>query len=112
MAARLVSFARTSLVRVSPAFRGIHTAAGALRTSQEFDTAKERSTTLKDDPGNEAKLKLYALFKQATVGQCNAPKPGAFNFVEKVKWTAWSNLGSMTKDEAEKQYIQYVSELE
>lgn len=33
-------------------------------TSQEFNAAKTRLANLKADPGNEAKLKLYALFKQ------------------------------------------------
>jgi acyl-CoA-binding protein len=32
--------------------------------SKQFDDAKARLAQLKDDPGNEAKLKLYALFKQ------------------------------------------------
>jgi len=31
---------------------------------QEFDEAKARLASLKADPGNDAKLKLYALYKQ------------------------------------------------
>lgn len=31
---------------------------------KEFQAASERSKILKQDPGNEHKLKLYALFKQ------------------------------------------------
>ena len=30
----------------------------------DFEKAKERLNTLKDDPGNETKLKIYGLFKQ------------------------------------------------
>lgn len=30
----------------------------------EFNQAKELLNTLKDDPGNDVKLKMYALFKQ------------------------------------------------
>ena len=30
----------------------------------DFEKAKERLNTLKEDPGNETKLKIYALFKQ------------------------------------------------
>lgn len=66
---------------------------------------------LKEDPGNEAKLKLYALFKQATVGPCNTPSPGAFDMVGKYKWTVWNNLGQMSKEEAMKNYIEKVKEL-
>ena len=32
--------------------------------SKEFEEAKNRLSTLTEDPGNEVKLKIYALFKQ------------------------------------------------
>ena len=35
--------------------------------SKEFEDAKVRLTSLSEDPGNEAKLKLYALFKQVNL---------------------------------------------
>jgi hypothetical protein len=35
--------------------------------SKEFEDAKVRLTSLSEDPGNEAKLKLYALFKQVSL---------------------------------------------
>ena len=34
---------------------------------------------------------------QATIGPCNAPKPGAFDFVGKAKWTAWNELGTLSQ---------------
>ena len=33
---------------------------------------------------------------QATVGKCNAPKPGMMDFVGKAKWTAWNDLGDLS----------------
>ena len=33
---------------------------------ENFKAAKEKLNTLKDDPGNDVKLKLYALFKQVS----------------------------------------------
>ena len=33
-------------------------------TSEDLETAKEKLSTLTEDPGNEVKLKLYGLFKQ------------------------------------------------
>ncbi|KAJ7374784.1 hypothetical protein OS493_005134 [Desmophyllum pertusum] len=77
----------------------------------EFQSASERSKTLKQDPGNEHKLKLYALFKQGSTGKCNSPKPGAFDFVAKAKWTAWNDLGDLSKDDAQQKYIDYVNDL-
>jgi diazepam-binding inhibitor (GABA receptor modulating acyl-CoA-binding protein) len=39
------------------------------------------------------KLKLYGFFKQATVGKCNTPKPGFFDFVGKSKWYVFIMIG-------------------
>jgi len=79
--------------------------------SDKFEKAKVELNTLKNDPGNEVKLKMYALFKQAMKGQNNTSKPSAFNFVASAKWTAWKNLGSMTNDEAKLEYIKIVEDL-
>ncbi|KAK7505696.1 hypothetical protein BaRGS_00002967 [Batillaria attramentaria] len=76
-----------------------------------FDAAKERLNTLKEEPGNDVKLKIYALFKQATKGKCNVPKPGALDFVGKAKWEAWNSLGAMSQDDAQKEYIDLVNGL-
>ena len=35
--------------------------------SQKFDKAKDQLNSLKNDPGNEVKLKMYALFKQVNL---------------------------------------------
>ncbi|XP_054719449.1 enoyl-CoA delta isomerase 2-like [Uloborus diversus] len=76
-----------------------------------FQDAMKRVKTLKADPGNDVKLKLYSLFKQATEGQCSASKPSAFDFVGKAKWDAWNSLGAMSQDEAKEKYISLVDEL-
>uniref|UniRef100_A0A3B4Y5F2 Enoyl-CoA delta isomerase 2 n=1 Tax=Seriola lalandi dorsalis TaxID=1841481 RepID=A0A3B4Y5F2_SERLL len=62
-------------------------------TVEQFEQAKGKLSTLRNDPGNEVKLKIYALFKQATQGPCNTPKPGMLDFVNKAKWDAWKSLG-------------------
>ena len=65
--------------------------------SKEFESAKASLASLKNDPGNDAKLKLYGLFKQASVGDCNTPKPGFTDMVNKYKWNAWNSLKKMSK---------------
>lgn len=80
-------------------------------TVEQFEQAKSRLSTLKNDPGNEVKLKIYALFKQATQGPCNTPKPGMLDFVNKVKWDAWKSLGSISQEEARQQYCDLVGSL-
>lgn len=78
---------------------------------EAFQRAVDTVPKLKDDPGNEVKLQLYALFKQASTGQCNTPKPGMMDFVGKAKHEAWSKLGSMSQDEARTKYVETVEKL-
>ncbi|XP_070708933.1 enoyl-CoA delta isomerase 2 [Pempheris klunzingeri] len=80
-------------------------------TVEQFEEAKRRLGTLKNDPGNEVKLKIYALFKQATQGPCNTPKPGMLDFVNKVKWDSWKSLGSISQEEARQQYCDLIGSL-
>ncbi|XP_015710038.1 enoyl-CoA delta isomerase 2, mitochondrial isoform X2 [Coturnix japonica] len=87
------------------------TAAAMQVAQKEFEKAQEQLKLLKNDPGNEAKLKLYALFKQATEGPCNSPKPGMLDFVKKAKWDAWNSLGNLSQDNARQEYAKLVSSL-
>jgi len=50
-------------------------------------------------------LSFYGLYKQATVGKCNTPKPGIFNLRAKAKWNAWNELNDMTVDVAMTRYV-------
>ncbi|XP_069586819.1 enoyl-CoA delta isomerase 2-like isoform X1 [Ranitomeya imitator] len=91
---------------------GIHKTARHMQaTQQDFEKAQNDLKTLKKDPGNDIKLKLYALFKQATQGSCNTPKPGLLDFVNKAKWDAWKAVGSLSQDDARKSYVELVSNL-
>lgn len=67
---------------------------------------------LKTKPNNDELLKLYGLFKQATVGDNTTEKPGVFDFKGKAKWEAWDKLKGTSQEEAEQEYIAYVGDLE
>lgn len=54
---------------------------------------------------NEEKLKFYALFKQATSGECSGPAPSRLNVVAKAKYDAWKAVGKISKDEAKRKFI-------
>lgn len=54
---------------------------------------------------NEQKLRFYSLFKQASVGPCNKPRPPFWNIVEKYKWDAWNSLGLMSLQTAKEKYV-------
>jgi acyl-CoA-binding protein len=77
----------------------------------EFTQAQEDVQQLGDDPGNEAKLKLYALYKQATSGDVSGSKPGMFDMVGRAKYDAWTKAKGLSTDEAKQQYIDYVRSL-
>ncbi|KZX76823.1 acyl-CoA-binding protein [Oleiphilus sp. HI0009] len=62
-------------------------------------------------PSNELKLKMYALFKQATEGDVTGKKPGMMDFVGRAKYQAWEDLKGASADEAMQQYIDAIEEL-
>ncbi|PIK52898.1 putative acyl-CoA-binding domain-containing protein 5 isoform X1 [Apostichopus japonicus] len=56
-------------------------------------------------PSYDMMKKFYGLFKQATEGPCNEPRPAFWNAIKKAKWEAWSSLGDMSKLEAQEGYV-------
>lgn len=56
----------------------------------------------------DLQLKLYGLYKQAMEGKCNQPKPPMYDLKGRKKWYAWSEMGSMSKEEAMAAYVQLV----
>jgi len=62
-------------------------------------------------PSNLTKLIFYGLYKQATVGPCNEPKPSSFNIVNRAKWEAWDRNRAMNKEEAMLGYLAEIRNL-
>jgi len=79
--------------------------------SAAFNTAAEEVKNLVSQPSNEEMLEVYALFKQATVGDCNTTRPGMLDLKGKAKWDAWDAKKGMAKDAAEAEYIELVEKL-
>ena len=77
----------------------------------QFDQAARESQELPTRPDNDTLLKLYALYKQGTVGDVNTKRPGAMDFVGRAKWDAWERLKSTTQDQAMQQYVDLVNKL-
>lgn len=78
---------------------------------KEFESAVTNSKQLPDQP-NENLLKIYGLYKQATEGDVNIEKPtNFFDFKGIAKFNAWEELKGMPKEEAMKQYIQFINQL-
>ncbi|KAJ6640694.1 Acyl-CoA-binding protein like [Pseudolycoriella hygida] len=78
---------------------------------QEFNKAAEEVKTLTKRPTDDELLKLYALFKQGSVGDNNTSKPGILDLKGKAKWNAWNNLKGTTQDAAKQEYVDFANEL-
>jgi diazepam-binding inhibitor (GABA receptor modulator, acyl-CoA-binding protein) len=78
---------------------------------QGFEQAVADSKSLSEKPSTDTLLNLYSLYKQATEGDVNVDPPGAFDFVAKAKFEAWSSLKGKSKDEAKKEYIELINKL-
>lgn len=76
-----------------------------------FTQAQEDVNSLPYRPDNDTMLKLYALFKQATKGDVSGKPPGAFDFVARAKYDAWSNVQGRSADDAMQQYVELVEAL-
>ena len=79
--------------------------------SQQFTQAATIVKKLKTEPNNDELLKLYGLYKQATIGDINIEKPGMFNFKGAKKWEAWNNFKGKSTYDSEVEYIQTVNTL-
>jgi acyl-CoA-binding protein len=73
--------------------------------SAEFDAAVARVSEMTTDPGNDVKLKMYALYKQATQGDVQGKRPGFTNPVGRAKYDAWAEVSGMSTEDAEAAYI-------
>uniref|UniRef100_A0A8C7GTP7 Acyl-CoA-binding protein-like n=1 Tax=Oncorhynchus kisutch TaxID=8019 RepID=A0A8C7GTP7_ONCKI len=80
-------------------------------TQAEFDKAAEEVKQLKAKPADAEMLRVYALFKQAKVGDVNTARPGMLDFTGKAKWDAWEKEKGKNQEEARKEYIALVEEL-
>lgn len=79
----------------------------------KFEEAKKRVMDLPSKPANDVLLELYALNKQATIGdaEINGEKPAMFDFVAAAKFNAWKTKAGVSKEEAQQKYIDYVGQL-
>jgi acyl-CoA-binding protein len=78
---------------------------------KQFDDAAAAVKKLKEDPGNDAKLRLYALYKQGSEGDVEGKRPGFTDMVGRAKYDAWAKVKGTSRDDAMKQYIELVKSL-
>jgi acyl-CoA-binding protein len=77
----------------------------------KFEKAVADSKNLPERPDNATLLKIYALYKQATVGDVEGKRPGFTDMVGRAKWDAWNELKGLAKEDAMQQYVELIEEL-
>ena len=77
----------------------------------QFEEALAASKNLKDRPGNETMLKLYALYKQSTAGDIEGKRPGFTDMIGRAKYDAWAAAKGKSTDDAMREYTALVSSL-
>ena len=79
--------------------------------SAAFQTAVAESKSLPERPDNMTMLQMYALYKQATVGDVQGERPGFTDFVGGAKHDAWAELKGQSKEQAMQAYIDLIESL-
>lgn len=79
--------------------------------ASEFDSAVAAVGRLEKDPGNDVKLRLYALYKQGTEGDVSGSRPGMMDFVGRAKYDAWAKLRGTPAEDARLEYARIVDGL-
>jgi acyl-CoA-binding protein len=77
----------------------------------DFEAAVANSKKLAQRPDNTTLLKIYGLYKQATVGDNAEKKPGFGDMIGRAKWDAWNGFKGTASDDAKQQYIDLIQSL-
>ena len=77
----------------------------------QFEAAEANSKLLPAKPDNPTLLKIYGLYKQATLGDNAEKKPSFSDFVARAKWDAWTANKGLSQDEAKQKYIDLIESL-
>ncbi|VDM52379.1 unnamed protein product [Angiostrongylus costaricensis] len=83
-----------------------------LASNQElFEKAQANLKKLVEEQDVDVKLQIYALFKQATIGDVQGSRPGMMDFAGRAKYDAWAKVKGISKDEAQLKYASLVDSL-
>jgi acyl-CoA-binding protein len=78
---------------------------------KQFEAAVVNSKKLSERPDNNTMLKIYALYKQASVGDNTEKKPGFVDMVGRAKWDAWNGVKGLSTKDAMQQYVDLIESL-
>ena len=76
-----------------------------------FEQASQDAQQLASRPDNQTLLRMYALYKQGSIGDVTGDKPSMTGIVGFAKWSAWNKVKGMTNAEAQQAYVDLVEDL-
>jgi diazepam-binding inhibitor (GABA receptor modulator, acyl-CoA-binding protein) len=79
--------------------------------SDDFAAAQVKVKQLPKTPDASELLELYALFKQATLGDAQGERPGMLDFKGRAKYDAWAAKKGRSSDAAMQSYVVLVEQL-
>jgi len=83
-----------------------------MSTAADFEAAAAHAASPAcTGASNDQKIRLYGLFKQATVGDCETAQPGILDQKGRAKWAAWSALKGKAAEAAMEEYVMKVETL-
>ena len=71
-----------------------------------FKRASKKAWNLTSRPSNSQLLEMYALYKQATEGDCIGKAKGGLK--ERAKWKAWRQVSGTSQSDAMRRYCDVV----
>ncbi|MDB5774535.1 MAG: acyl-CoA-binding protein [Herbaspirillum sp.] len=71
----------------------------------DFEQAVADSKNLAERPDNMTLLKMYALYKQGSLGDAQGERPGMTDFIARAKWDAWNEQKGKSRDSAMQEYL-------
>jgi diazepam-binding inhibitor (GABA receptor modulating acyl-CoA-binding protein) len=82
-----------------------------VKLEDRFNAAAEDVFEVSTRPDDDTMLKLYAYYKQATVGDVRGARPGFLDFRGRAKHDAWAECKGMSETAAMKAYVALVGKL-
>ena len=82
-----------------------------MNLQEAFEAAVAASKTLAERPENLTLLRLYALYKQGSMGDVAGERPGFSDLVGRAKFDAWDALKGTAREAAMQQYIELFESL-
>lgn len=77
----------------------------------DFESAQKRVQALSKTPAAAKLLELYALYKQATIGDVQGNRPGMLDVKGRAKYDAWAGKKGLNRETAMQRYVELVDAL-